>query len=113
MGSSSSRAEFAASYAPTARANCKKCKGAIKKGELRLSRDVANNWTGDKGSSTFHYHLGHGMDAVAAVRCMSQKNGSEPVLAGIASLNERDAAAVQKLFATAKGKWQSKCRASK
>ena len=45
--------------------------------------------------------------------CLSQKNGSEPVLAGIASLNERDAAAVQKLFATAKGKWQSKCRASK
>ena len=108
MGSSSSKAVFVASYAPTARATCKRCKGPIKKGELRLSREVENNWTGDKGSAMLHYHLGHGIDAVAAVRCLEQERGSEPMLK-VDGLSKRDAAAVEKKFAAAKATWAAKC----
>ena len=52
---SKSTASFVASYAPTERATCKGCRKGIAKGAIRLSRDLPNNWTGDRGESTVHY----------------------------------------------------------
>lgn len=105
MGSSSSKTVFSASYAPTGRAACKRCRQAIAKGDLRLSRAVKNQWTGDRGFSVFHYHLEHGMAEVAAMRCLKY----EPVLKDTTDLPPSVSVAVQGLFATAKKKWATKC----
>ena len=104
-----STTEFLASYAPTGRARCKKCKLLIKLGSIRLSREIPNNWTGDKGSATSHYHLAHGMQAVAAVRCTDRPTGSLPLLRKHASLSEKDAKQVDKLFAKAMKDYNKKC----
>lgn len=76
MGSSTSKqnskhiTSFVASYAPTNRATCKRCKKGIDKGVLRLTRkEVPNDWTGDKGAADMHYHFDHGLEAVANMRC--------------------------------------------
>jgi hypothetical protein len=105
----SSTTEFLASYAPTGRARCKKCKLLIKLGSIRLSREIPNNWTGDKGSATSHYHLAHGMQAVAAVRCTDRPTGSLPLLRKHASLSEKDVQQVDKLFAKAMKDYYKKC----
>jgi hypothetical protein len=107
--SKTSTTEFLASYAPTGRARCKKCKLLIKLGSIRLSREIPNNWTGDKGSATSHYHLAHGMQAVAAVRCTDRPTGSLPLLRKHASLSEKDVQQVDKLFAKAMKDYYKKC----
>jgi hypothetical protein len=104
-----STTEFLVSYAPTGRAKCKKCKQLIKDGSLRVSREIPNDWTGDKGSATSHYHLAHGMQAIAAVRCTSLPTGSLPLLRKHASLSEKDAQQVDKMFDKAMKAYHKKC----
>ncbi len=98
--------QFSASYAPTGKAKCKKCKGVIAKGTVRISREIKNNWTGDKGSTLFHYHLGHGMDTVRAVKCET----GTPVMTLNSALSEEDAATVMQKFQVAKSAWSTGCQ---
>lgn len=81
---------YIASYAPTDRAKCKKCKLPIAKGVVRLSREIFAGWTGDKGSTTIHYHRACGLKAVEAMKCTSPATGR--------TLRSADADALRKAF---------------
>lgn len=96
---------FTVSYAPTSKAKCKKCHIVIAKNTVRLSREIKNNWTGDKGSSLFHYHLRHGLDTVRAVKC----DTGTPVLKIDPMLDADDAANVAQKFGAAKATWAMGC----
>ena len=111
-GSSADRLQtYTASYAPTGRAKCKMCKQAIALGALRLSRVVPNNWMGDKGESTFHYHFAHGLDAVQRVRCLTPSGDAVPPPKLVLSqeLSKKDAASAHRRFNDAARKWALKC----
>ena len=119
--SKKSTSTFAASYAPTDRATCKKCRKIIAKGSVRLSRELPNNWTGDSGSSAVHYHLTCGLTALESMRCVvpAGERGvrwrkyahdtPEPKLTGVEHLKDTDSKNVARRFAASKAKFMKKC----
>ena len=108
---------YEVSYAPTDRATCKRCKNGISKGELRLTRkDVPNNWTGDKGAADMHFHLQHGFDALANMRCVqTDKWGASgfpnPRLLGLDSVvDAKHREKVEKCWHRAVSKLMNRCK---
>lgn len=106
--------EYTASYAPTDRAKCKKCREPIAKGSVRLSRDIPAGWTGDLGAVAAHYHRACGLKVVENMRCASPNTGRTfsskvPVLRGVGTLRARDARALSKAFDAAKATFLKKC----
>ena len=112
---------FKASYAPTGRAKCGKCKEFIKEGSLRLSREMpsANAFDSDCGTITKHYHgrTECGMAVVRAMKCASpavhEVTASpvpEPSLLIDESVSEGDQQRVTRTFASAAKDFTAKCK---
>lgn len=98
---------FTASVAPTGRAKCRTCGQAIPKGSVRVSRQVPSNFRGEAGTATHNYHMDHGMQAAARVRCREIPPAFE--LDASLSVAQRDVAGTA--AAEALATWQARCDA--
>ena len=101
---------FKASYAPTGRAKCAKCKTHIQEGTLRLSRDIPNP-DEHRGPMTKHYHstTACGIAAVLAMKCNAERP-NVPKLEIDASVSEKDHKRIRGTFDAAAIKLEDKCR---
>ena len=118
MGQASSRKQhphtiFRASYAPTGRAACKRCRGTIKLGELRLTREIASDVIGNNdGTFKQHFHLRCGSDAAANMRC-STTDGPTPAPKLVVSggLRSADAERAATTMDNARAAFERRCAA--
>ena len=107
---------YEASYAPTDRATCKGCRAKIAKGALRLSRELPNEWTGDRGRATAHYHFACGAVSLERAGCGPKSARDRdhavafsPAMSVRSDVSKRDAAKARGRFAAAERKWRARC----
>ena len=116
MGQASSRTRthqhtiFRASYAPTGRAACKRCRGAIALGEVRLTRAIASDVIGNNdGTFQQHYHLRCGAEAAASMRCSSREGPTPAPKLVAGGLRSADAARAAAAMDDARESFEGRC----
>ena len=101
--------KYSVSYAPSGRAQCKKCGKLIKQDSLRISREsgpVAH--FGDAGIVN-HFHYKHAFEAMGKGRCTTNVVQSANSLKGFPGLLLKDKKSVEKEVKKFSNKWKKRC----
>ena len=106
--------KYHVSYAPSGRAQCRKCGKLIAQDSLRISRESGpiEHFGGDAGIIN-HYHYKHAFDAMEKGRCTSKVVLSKGSLRGFPSLSAKDKKSVEAQIRKFSTKWKKKCSVKK
>ncbi|CAG0896318.1 unnamed protein product [Darwinula stevensoni] len=95
---------FVVEYAKRGQAGCKKCKGKLEKGSLRLGKVVPNPFSDSGGDMKQWYHLDCLMEVFSRQRASTKKiENLEEDLEGWQEINKEDQAKIQKALQAMEG----------
>jgi hypothetical protein len=101
--------KYSVSYAPSGRAQCRKCGQMIKQDSLRISRESGPvEHFGDAGIVN-HFHFKHAFDAMEKGRCTSSVPSSPSSFKGFNGLLAKDKKRLTSEVKKFSGKWSKKC----